>query len=98
MRLSGGLLILVAVGLTGCTFSILVQTHTGPSTDRFLPWIDQIDLNGDRQIDSLEYRQVAGGGPDFAVYDLDGNGRIDVTELEKGVRWVDPLWMYADPE
>ncbi len=92
------MLIVTSAGLMAWAVAILCQSPSGLHPARFQAWIHRIDLNGDQEIDSLEYRQVAGGGPDISVYDLNSDGRLDVSEFELGMRWVDPLWMYEDPK
>jgi len=93
---SGLTTLLLGLGLafTALAAVTLQRDPEGLHPARFQPWMASIDLDGDSRIDRLEFRQVAGAGPRFEVYDMNQDEAIDLSELELATRHIDPLWLY----
>lgn len=98
IRVVPKLLLAVAAALMAWSTWVVLRPPAARYPDRFQPWLRWIDANGDGVVNAKEFDNVAVGGPDFDRYDIDGNGRLSLYEIEAGFLYIDPLWLYDEPD
>ena len=91
-------ILILAAGTLGLGIYLRVAPPQDAPSQHMGPWMERLDSDGDMQISRVEYVQVSDGLIPFDMVDFSGDGAIDMRELERFMRHVDPMWTFAEPD